>query len=198
MNDVIDGLGPGLADPAHDSQRLFRGVLDAFAHPGSIVGLTGAPPAAAPLSRAATAFLLTLVDRDTPLWLAPGLDTESLGEYVRFHTGAALVSSRADALFGLLTADTAPSLAGFAIGTDPYPDRSATVVIEVSSLGGGPVRSWRGPGIDGRTPVAIAGLPETFWDEWTANRALFPCGVDVVFTAGTDLLALPRSIAVET
>lgn len=198
MTDTVEGLGPGLADPAHDSQRLFRAVLDAFAHPGSIVGLGDAPPAAAPLSRAATAFLLTLVDRDTPLWLAPGLATEALGEFVRFHCGTPLVAQRSDALFAVATAATAPLLEGFAIGNDPYPDRSATVIVEVASLGGGPVRSWRGPGIDGRTSVAIAGLPDAFWGEWTANRALFPCGVDVVFTAGTDLVALPRSIAVET
>jgi alpha-D-ribose 1-methylphosphonate 5-triphosphate synthase subunit PhnH len=190
-------LGPGLADPSHDSQRLFRAVLDAFAHPGNIVGLPQTPEAAEPLSRAATAFLLTLVDRDTPLWLAPALDTATLRDFVRFHTGAPVVDRPADALFAVARPGTAPLLEGFAIGSDPYPDRSATVIVEVPSLGGGRVRAWRGPGIDGHSRVAIAGLPETFWDEWSANRALFPCGVDVVFTAGTDLVALPRSIAVE-
>ena len=36
-----------------------------------------------------------------------------------------------------------------------------------------------------------------FWQAWADNHALFPCGVDVVFAAGSQLLALPRSIAVE-
>ena len=195
---IADGLGPGLADPAHDSQRLFRAVLDAFAHPGKIVGLPDPPPAAPPLSRAATAFLLTLVDRDTPLWLAPGLDIPALGDFVRFHTGAPVVAGRADALFAVATPQTQPLLDGFAIGSDPYPDRSATVIVEVPSLSAGPLRSWRGPGIDGSTKAAVAGLTQDFWSEWAANRALFPCGIDVVFAAGTDLLALPRSIAVES
>jgi alpha-D-ribose 1-methylphosphonate 5-triphosphate synthase subunit PhnH len=198
MSDVAPGLAPGLADPAHDSQRLFRGVLDAFAHPGRIVALPQAPDAIAPLSRAATAFLLTLVDRDTPLWLAPGLDTASVRDFVRFHTGAPIAAREADALFAVVKPDRMPLFDGFAIGTDPYPDRSATLVVEVPSLVDGSARNLRGPGIDGRRSVAIAGLPESFWAEWTANHALFPCGVDLVFTAGSDLLALPRSIAVET
>jgi alpha-D-ribose 1-methylphosphonate 5-triphosphate synthase subunit PhnH len=190
-------LAPGLADPAHDSQRLFRDILEAFSHPARIVRLRDAPAAVAPLSIAATAFLLTLVDRDTPLWLAPAFATPAVRDFVRFHTGAPLVEWEPQALFAVVTPDRAPLLDGFAIGTDPYPDRSATLVIEVPSLDGGPARRLRGPGIDGHATIAIAGLPDSFWGEWTANHALFPCGVDLVFTSGDALLALPRSIAVE-
>ena len=39
--------------------------------------------------------------------------------------------------------------------------------------------------------------PDGFWTEWTANHALFPCGVDILFTSGDQLCGLPRSIAVE-
>lgn len=190
-------IAPGLADPAHDSQRLFRAILQAFSHPGRIVGLPNVPQPVGTLSAAATAFLLTLVDRDTPLWLAPSLATPLVRDFVRFHTGAPIADSRGTALFAVTRPDDAPLLDGFAIGTDPYPDRSATVVIEVAALRGGSEKVWRGPGIDGETHAAIAGLPETFWAEWAANRALFPCGVDVAFAAGTELIALPRSIALE-
>ena len=190
-------IAPGLADPTHDSQRLFRGILEAFAHPGSIVGLPQPPEGVDRLSSAATAFLLTLVDRDTPLWLEPGLDSDAVRSFVRFHAGAPIVTAKADALFAILTPDGTPTLDGFAIGTDAYPDRSATLLLELPSLGGGPVRRIRGPGIDGSANIAIAGLPVSFWSEWMVNRALFPCGVDLVFAAGSDLLALPRSIDVE-
>ena len=70
-------------------------------------------------------------------------------------------------------------------------------MIQVPSLRGGPNRTLRGPGIDGSITAGIAGLADSFWSEWNANRALFPCGVAVVFVAGSELLALPRSIAVE-
>jgi alpha-D-ribose 1-methylphosphonate 5-triphosphate synthase subunit PhnH len=190
-------IAPGLSDPPHDSQRLFRGMLEAFSHPGRIVALAEAPTGVGPLSHAATAFVLTLVDRDTPLWLDPAFDFAAVRDFVRFHTGAQIATREADALFALLTPDRTPLLDGFAIGTDPYPDRSATLVIEVPSLTGGGTRSARGPGIETRSEISIAGLPGSFWSEWTANHALFPCGVDVVFTSGANLLALPRSIVVE-
>ena len=86
-------LAPGLADPPHDSQRLFRAVLDAFSHPGRSSTLPEAPTGVGPLSHAATAFVLTLVDRDTPLWLAPAFDVAAVHDFVRFHTGAQIVAN---------------------------------------------------------------------------------------------------------
>ena len=118
-------------------------------------------------------------------------------DFVRFHTGAPIAPDTAAAIFALVTPAGQPMLGGFAIGSDPYPDRSATLVIQVPALRGGPTRILRGPGIDGSAIAGIAGLADSFWSEWTANRALFPCGVDVVFAAGSELLALPRSIAME-
>jgi len=193
MND----LAPGLADPAHDSQRLFRAVLEGFSHPGRIVALPQAPAGVGPLSAAATAFILTFVDRDTPLWLAPAFDTDAVRDFVRFHTGAPIVTRKDDALFAVPTPDRDSLLDGFAIGTDPYPDRSATLIVELPSLSTGPERFLRGPGIQSRAAARLDGLPDSFWAEWKANNALFPCGVDLVFTAGSELLALPRSIVVE-
>ncbi len=191
-------LAQGLADPAHDSQRLFRAVLEAFSHPGRIVTLPDPPAAAAPLSRAATAFVLTLIDRDTPLWLAPTFATAPVRDFVRFHTGASIARQPGDALFAVLAPEGMPSLDSFPIGSDPYPDRSATLVVELPSLTGGSERVWRGPGIRDHEHVGLPGLPDRLWQDWTANRALFPCGIDLVFTAGVDLVALPRSIAVES
>ena len=193
----LSNLAPGLADPSHDAQQLFRAILDATSQPGRIVSLAAAPAGPGRLSRAATAWLLTLADRDTPVWLAPDLDRPGVRDYLRFHAGSPIAASRADAAFGVLPAGLAQPFDGFAIGSDAYPDRSATLVIEVPDLRGGPTTRWRGPGIDGSTGVAIAGLSDGFWHEWAANHGLFPCGVDLVFTAGTELCALPRSIAVE-
>jgi alpha-D-ribose 1-methylphosphonate 5-triphosphate synthase subunit PhnH len=190
-------LAAGFADPVHDAQRLFRSVLDAFSHPGRIVTVDGASAGPGDISPATAAYLLTLVDHDTPLWLAPQFDRPAVRDFVRFHCGASLVPERADAAFAVLTPGGDDPFNGFALGTDPYPDRSATLVIEVPTLGVGAVRTWRGPGIDGTVRVAVGATDDAFWHAWAANHALFPCGVDVVFACGAQLVALPRSIATE-
>ena len=190
-------LAHGLADPSHDAQRLFRGVLEAFSHPGRIVDLGDAPAGPGILSPASTAFLLTFADRETPVWLDAGLDTQTVRDFLRFHAGAPIVDQREAATFAVVTGGDADPFAGFAIGTDTYPDRAATLVVEVPALDGGPALLWRGPGIDGEVCVAIDGLGGSFWPAWAANHALFPCGVDLVFASGSRVLALPRSVAVE-
>ena len=193
----MSALAAGFADAPHDAQRVFRAVLDAFAHPGRIVRLPANLEAPTALSTAAAAFLLTLVDRDTPLWLAPDFDKDDVRAYLRFHTGTPLAAHQGDALFALVSSGREGLLDGFNIGTDAYPDRSATLLIEASDLRTGPAVTLRGPGIDGTAQATVAGLAAGFWRDWAANNALFPCGVDVVFAAGSELLALPRSIAVE-
>lgn len=197
MSGTLRSLSPGLADPSHDAQLFFRDVLDAFSHPGRIATLADAPHSPGTISPATVAYLLTLADRDTPLWLAPAYSTPEVRDYLRFHTGAPIVEDRAAATLAVLPCDDAEPFEGFAIGTDAYPDRSATLVIEVPALGAGPLRTARGPGIKGETELAIAGLDDGFWRQCATNHALFPCGVDLVFVAGSQLLALPRSISVE-
>lgn len=194
---TLTTFADGLADPAHDSQRLFRTVLEAFAHPGRIVSLGEAPAAPNPLSQATAAFLLTLADNETPLWLAPEFERSEVCDFVRFHIGAPLVERRSEALFAVFRHDLLLLFDDFPIGTDTYPDRSATLVIEVPALGVGRARTWRGPGIDGHARVAVSGLDDGFWLDWSANHGFFPCGVDVVFACGSQLCALPRSIVVE-
>lgn len=190
-------LAPGFADPSHDAQRLFRGVLDAFSHPGRIVELNDAPAGPGTLSPASVAFLLTFADRETPVWLEAELDTQAVRDFLRFHAGAPIVDQREAATFAVVTGTDDDPFAGFAIGTDTYPDRAATLIVEVPSLATGPALLWRGPGIDGEVRVAIDGLGHDFWPAWAANHTLFPCGVDLVFASGSRLLALPRSVAVE-
>lgn len=191
-------LMAGLADPVLESQRIFRAALEALSRPGLIRRLAGAPPAPAPLNAAAAALLLALADYETPVWLDPAAAGPEIRAHLRFHCGCPLAADAATAAFALVAdASAMPPLAAFAQGSDQYPDRSATVIVQVPALTGGPCLTLRGPGIREAAILAPAGLPADF-PRWLAdNHAGFPCGVDVILAAGDQVAALPRSTRVE-
>jgi alpha-D-ribose 1-methylphosphonate 5-triphosphate synthase subunit PhnH len=190
-------LAAGFADPVHDSQGVFRRLLDAFAHPGRTVEFAADLDGPAPLAPATAAILLALLDHDTPLFLSDALDRPAVRDFVRFHAGTRLVALPEGATFAAVQASELLPLDRFEPGTDTYPDRSATIVVQVEALAGGAPTLWRGPGIADTSEVSIARLPAGFWDAWRANNALFPCGVDLVFASGRAAIALPRGVRVE-
>ncbi len=189
----LDGLMAGFADPVPGAQSCFRAVLEALSRPGRIVGLAQPARAPAGLSAAAAGVLATLADLDTPVWLGAGLDGPSIGAFVTGACGAPLAAAPAQATFALVGAGDLLPLDRFSRGEEAYPDRSATVIVEVPALEGGPVRELSGPGIRGRQGLAVAGLPEGFDAAWAAQRAMFPLGVDLILCNGDRLAALPRS-----
>ena len=152
-------LDVGFTDPVHESRAWFRELMEATARPGSLRRGTATPRAVPPpLDPLAGALLLTLADADTPLWLAPSLRERSdAGTWLRFHTGAAVLDEPARATFAVLSgrADGAAFervAESLARGEEAYPDRSATLLIQVASLGTrardpGDALTLEGPGI---------------------------------------------------
>jgi alpha-D-ribose 1-methylphosphonate 5-triphosphate synthase subunit PhnH len=183
---------PGLADPVRDSQVVFRAVLDAMAHPGRIVDVPGPCPVPARLDPAAAAVALSLIDFETPLWL--DTDDPAVLEYVKFHCGCPVVAGPGQARFALATAPgSLPRLSAFDAGSDAFPDCSATLILQVSTLATGRGRTLTGPGIAGEARLDVTGLSAGFWADWAENHASFPRGVDVLLSAGTVIAALPRT-----
>jgi alpha-D-ribose 1-methylphosphonate 5-triphosphate synthase subunit PhnH len=184
---------PGFADPVADAQATFRAVLDAMARPGRlhIVGDKVQPPA--PLAGATAALLLTLVDAETPLWLAP--DLAAARDWIVFHTGAPITGDAGRAAFAAAT--LLPDLASFSAGSDEAPEDSATLIIQVAGFGSGQRLRLAGPGLRGAATLDVAGLPANFAAVWADNHALYPRGIDLLLVAGPALVALPRSLSVE-
>lgn len=183
-------LRGGFADPSLEAARAFRAALSAMAEPGTIRSVAGATPPA-PLSPAAGALLLTFCDATTPLHLAGHADCDPVRRWVGFHLGAPLVGP-GEALFALGSLEALCPLGRFATGTPEYPDRSATLIIEVARLGATGAR-LTGPGILGAAWLDLpAGLAE-------ARAALpgFPLGLDMFLTCGDRFAALPRTTKVE-
>jgi len=183
---------PGFADPVQGSQSTFRAVLDAMAHPGSIVraGADLTPPA--PLCQSAAAMLLTLIDGGTSLHLAA--EADAAREWIVFHTTPRITEILADADFAL--ALTMPDLHRLAAGSDDGPEEGATLILQVAGFGHGNRFDLTGPGLATPRLVQIAGLPGNFGLQWQENHSRFPRGVDLILCAGTELMALPRSLRI--
>ncbi|MCB2109662.1 MAG: phosphonate C-P lyase system protein PhnH [Defluviimonas sp.] len=182
-------LAGGFGEPAVQSARAFRACLQALARPGRVQELAGANPPA-PLSTAAGTLLLTLVDHATPLFLAPSHDLPAVRSWIAFHCGAPLVAAEA-AVFALGTWEALQPCDRFDTGTPDYPDRAATLIVEMAALNPANAR-LTGPGIEA---TAAARLPDVA--AFRQNRSRFPLGFDCFLTVGTAVAGLPRSTVVE-
>ncbi len=188
-------LARGFGDPVFDAQRSFRALLDALARPGlqQHAGDGLAPPAG--LMPASYAIALAMFDADTPVWLSPVLRITAVTESLRFHCGAPLTEDPGRAAFALVAAGDDPPLDGFAPGEDRYPDRSTTLIWQVPDLDRGAPIHLTGPGVNGSVTIQPSGLPSGFWNQWAANHARYPLGVDLVLVSVDALIGLPRSAA---
>lgn len=184
-----EALTGGFTDPSVDSARAFRAALEALSRPGLISTVAGASPPA-PLSVAAGVLLLTLADGTTPVHLAGAHDTALLRDWITFHTGAPLVGADKAALAVGTWAALQP-VTRFAIGTPDYPDRAATLIVEMEDLSATGAR-LSGPGIKDHAHLS---LPEVA--AFRANRALFPQGCDFFLTCADRVAGVPRSTIVE-
>ena len=194
----ISAIGAGFADPVADAQAVFRAILDATTHPGRIIKMPEQhlPLNQADLSKAATAVALTLLDLDTPVWLDAALTGGR--DFLRFHCGSPVVDSPNQSRFAFAAAPIhLPALAAFDLGTVQFPERSTTVVLEVPQLDNADGATLHGPGIESTEHIRIVGLPTDFWSSRASLVPLFPLGIDLIFTCGAKLAAIPRTTIVE-
>jgi alpha-D-ribose 1-methylphosphonate 5-triphosphate synthase subunit PhnH len=186
------------AVPVLSAQATFRAVLNAMARPGSVHLVSSVISAPPPLSTGAAALALTLCDQDTPIWLDARLRAaEQVVSWLRFHCGSTIADDSQTAAFAFVST---PSELGpfdlFHPGTLDYPDRSATIVLQVATLRSGPSLILTGPGIRGRHVLRASPLPQDIGERLAANRGLFPRGIDLVLVTASEIAALPRSVHV--
>ena len=188
-------LEGGFGDPVLEAQRVFRALMDAMAKPGTVVANLPLARPPAPLSPEAGAVALALCDADTPIWLDPVLRREeAVAGWLGFQTGAPIVREPDEAHFAFV-ADPAdlPAFENFGQGSQEYPDRSATLVLQAATLSGGEPLRLEGPGIEKERTIAPRPLPRDFIEQWRQNGARFPRGVDMILVSREGIAALPRT-----
>jgi alpha-D-ribose 1-methylphosphonate 5-triphosphate synthase subunit PhnH len=192
---MVAELPAGFADKVLSAQSTFRSVMDAMARPGSVHRVAATAGAPRAMMRGAAAIALTLFDHDTPVWLDPLLsETAEVTKWLKFHTGAPVTANSSICSFAIIGDPRAlPALDRFAFGSNEYPDRSTTLILQVDSLTQGSPLELRGPGIDGAAVLLAAIQPADLFERLEINRTLFPRGIDVVLVADDGIVAIPRT-----
>ena len=188
-------LPAGFADKVLSAQSTFRSVMDAMARPGSVQRIASVAGAPGAMMRGTAAIALTLFDHDTPIWLDSLLSaTPDVAKWLKFHTSAPIVTDSSIASFALVgDPENLPGLDRFAFGSNEYPDRSTTLILQVESLTGGVVVELRGPGIDGAATLRASIQPRDLFERLAVNATLFPRGIDVVLVHDDSIVAIPRT-----
>jgi len=191
----LQHIAAGFSHEAFGSQAVFRTALDALSHPGRPWPMPTNCALPKHGQAAAAALLLSLLDADTRLWLSPALASSDAAPWLRFHTGCHIVAEAREANFvWVALGDALPALASLRLGSDAYPDQSATCVIETLALHAD-VAGWtlQGPGIQDQRHLQVTGLSPDFMAQWELNHASFPRGVDVFLTTPSHIVGLPRT-----
>jgi alpha-D-ribose 1-methylphosphonate 5-triphosphate synthase subunit PhnH len=188
-------LPAGFADKVLSAQSTFRSVMDAMARPGGIQRIASAAGTPVTMMRGTAAIALTLFDHDTPVWLDGRMSaTADVAKWLKFHTSAPVIADSSIASFALVgDPENLPPLDRFAFGSNEYPDRSTTLILQVESLTEGPAVELEGPGIDGSATLRASIQPQDLFERLTINAGLFPRGIDVVLVHDNAIVAIPRT-----
>ena len=195
MMTTIAELPAGFADKVLSAQSTFRSVMDAMARPGTVQQVVASAGTPGPMMRGTAAIALTLFDHDTPIWLDARMsETSEVAKWLKFHSGAPVLDDPSVCHFALIGNGSAlPDLSRFSFGTNEYPDRSTTLILQVDSLKHGSAFELRGPGIDGTALLRAMIEPVDLFERLAINETLFPRGIDVVLVSGEAIVAIPRT-----
>jgi alpha-D-ribose 1-methylphosphonate 5-triphosphate synthase subunit PhnH len=164
-------------------QAVFRQLLHAFSYPGQIMLLD--------CDDAMTHVLATLLDAEVSLADVHGqLDTLT---WQRLQARRQVAEQ---ANFVLLDGRRPVACEPFP-GTLEAPEGGATLILRVAQLGTGEALTLSGPGIASRTTVSVSGLHSSWLQARQRWNAGFPLGVDLLLVDQQQLVALPRTTAVQ-
>jgi alpha-D-ribose 1-methylphosphonate 5-triphosphate synthase subunit PhnH len=188
-------LPAGFADKVLSAQTTFRSVMDAMARPGTVCRVTASVGTPSSLMRGTAAIALTLFDHDTPIWLDRTMAaTPEIAKWLKFHSGAPVIADGSVCSFALAACGSElPAFDNFSFGSNEYPDRSTTLILQVESLDEGRAYELCGPGIDGTAILQAVIEPDNLFERLAINATLFPRGLDVVLVHDDAVVAIPRT-----
>ena len=180
-------------DPIPGSQDTFRAIFAAMEHPGQLVTIHQNPDAPDIFNWASAATCLTLLDRETPVWI--DIDEQSSAvSWLQYCCQSSVVTEPGMANFAIVTQPVnMPDLEYFRIGTYVYPENATTILVQVDDILPKVKYNNRGSGIDQGPHLELKGLSEHFWHQWRQLSRRHPLGIDVFITCEDVLIAQPKS-----
>ncbi len=165
-------------------QSIFRELLDAFSRPGEVRDLTLLIEG----TTAQRAVLATLMDGEATL--ADPHQKIAIGDWSLLQARRGTPeAARYVVIDGCRAPDFEP-----AMGCLESPEFGATLLIEVTAVGDGPlVIQLNGPGINGLRVLRLDGLHADWLEQRVDWVASFPLGVDILFFDSKRIVALPRT-----
>ena len=199
VKDLSD-IPAGFGNEHQSSQQIFRSALKALSYPGRLVDVHHDACTPEGTNTVIAGMLLALLDSETSLWCSNSNHMYLATEWLKFHTDCVVFETPGQADFLWIDhIQDLPNLENLKRGTDQYPDRSATCIINVPNLSekSSSFYQLRGPGIESQKNFTLNGWLEKdhhiFLEFWNKNTKYFPCGVDVYMSDGFHLLGLPRT-----
>tara|TARA_Y100000588_G_scaffold388645_1_gene489330 strand:- start:147 stop:773 length:627 start_codon:yes stop_codon:yes gene_type:complete len=197
LNNSGNSLPSSIAfeNPINESQNTFRHILKAMSEPGVIRNPESKLSVPSPLYLATAAVGLTLLDFQTQVWVDIPHDHDVI-KYLKFHTGMKLTENPYEADFALVFS-IPRQLDSFNLGSDSYPDASATLIIQTKTISTNGNLILTGPGIKSSRNLGLPEIPSAFWSQRVELQKLFPRGLDLIFTTNHKLVAIPRTTIIK-
>jgi alpha-D-ribose 1-methylphosphonate 5-triphosphate synthase subunit PhnH len=188
-----------LYDEIFDAQEHFRLILDSMARPGKINVIPDLDIRMVDgINKASALIGFSLLNTDASFCAIGELSYE-IEECISLHTAAKIESlQKADFVF-VKGSQSSDFIADLKTGTLPYPEDSATIVLDVLNISADETAdslqlNLKGPGIKTIETVYVTGLNDAILDAVKEQNFEFPLGIDLILTDTENrMICIPRS-----
>ncbi len=187
-------------DMVFDCQRIFKGVMNAMAKPGTIFNINEQSSKLVTEDNVPLALAMTLMDNRSTLYVQ---ENEELLSVIREKTMAA--KSNMDMADFVIVPNVERDkeyysvlLNSAKIGTLPEPHKSAMVIVGLNEIDGKKKIKLEGPGIKECKEIMFSEAGVAWLYKRAEQHYEFPCGTDILFyTDKGEILGIPRTVKAE-
>lgn len=189
-------------DYVHDTQQVFRKLLNSMSRPGTIIDLDvqSCVEGNLPCSQAMWLSILTLLDSEVTFHLIPSDNAEMMERVTAYTLAKPASAEEADFIIVLHASEEAEVIKAMGqckIGSLPDPQISATWLIETEYLSEGTETLLIGPGIESEA-MLNTGISSVILEARNERVKEYPLGVDLIFTdIRGKAAAIPRTTAIK-